>query len=105
MPYLTIKKIIKENDIVNRTIVTLVGIDNVGIIAAVCNYFAENNINILDISQTTVQEYINMMMIVDLEKFTKDFSELISDLDKVGEKVGCLIKAQHEEIFNMMHRI
>jgi len=89
----------------NKVIVTLVGRDHTGIIAAVCSYFAENNINILDIKQTTVQEYINMMMIVDLEKCTMQFSEIVSGLDGVGKKVGCIIKAQHEEIFDMMHRI
>lgn len=89
----------------NRTVITLVGKDHTGIIAAVCNYFAQNNINILDISQTTVEEYINMMMIVDLDKYQKSFPELVADLDEVGRQVGCLIKAQHEDIFNMMHRI
>ena len=89
----------------NRTIVTLVGEDHVGIIAAVCNFFAENNINILDIKQTTVQEYISMMMIVDTEEYKGTFEDLTDGLNKVGEKVGCSIKAQHEEIFKMMHRI
>jgi ACT domain-containing protein len=89
----------------NRVIVTLVGKDHTGIIATICTYFAENNINILDIDQTTVQEFINMMMIVDMEKCTKPFSQIVLDLDKVGEKVECIIKAQHEDIFNMMHRI
>ena len=87
-----------------RIIITLVGKDHVGIIGPVCNFFADNNINILDIKQTTVQEYINMMMIVDIEKYDKDFDTLVSDLDKTGEKVSCIIKAQHEEIFEMMHR-
>jgi ACT domain-containing protein len=89
----------------NRIIITLVGKDHTGIIAAICNYFADNDINILDISQTTVQEYINMMMIVDLSMYKKSFKELSEDLDKVGEKVGVKIKAQREEIFDMMHRI
>ncbi|MBR7152156.1 MAG: ACT domain-containing protein [Candidatus Methanomethylophilaceae archaeon] len=89
----------------NRTIVTLVGKDKVGIIATVCNYFADNNINILDIKQTTVQEYINMMMIVDTTEFEGNFETLTNGLNEVGEKVGCIIKAQHEEIFDMMHRI
>lgn len=89
----------------NRTIVTLVGKDMVGIIAKVCTYFAENNINILDISQTTVQDYINMMMIVDTSKTSKSFSQMTEELDEIGEKIGCIIKAQHEEIFNMMHRV
>lgn len=53
----------------SRTIVTLVGKDHVGIIAAVCNYFADNNINILDIKQTTVQDYINMILIVDTSAY------------------------------------
>ncbi len=89
----------------NRIIITLVGKDHTGIIAAICNYFADNDINILDISQTTVQEFINMMMIVDLSMYKKSFKELSEDLDKVGEKVGVKIKAQREEIFDMMHRI
>ncbi len=89
----------------NRIIVTLVGKDHTGIIAAVCNYFAENDINILDIKQTTVQEYINMMMIVDLLGCKKQFSDIVTDLDEVGKKVGCIIRAQHEDIFNMMHRV
>ncbi len=89
----------------SKTIVTLVGKDHVGIIAAVCNYFADNEINILDIKQTTVGEYINMMMIVDTDKYNKNFGELSEDLKKVGESVGCIVQAQHEDIFNMMHRI
>ena len=89
----------------SRTIVTLVGKDRVGIIATVCNFFAENGINILDIKQTTVQEYINMMMIVDTSAYTGTFDSLAEGLEEVGEKVGCIIKAQHEEIFEMMHRI
>ncbi|MDR3206653.1 MAG: ACT domain-containing protein [Candidatus Methanoplasma sp.] len=89
----------------NRVIVTLVGKDHTGIIAAVCNYFADNGINILDIKQTTVQEFINMMMVVDTEGSSAGFPEIVRGLDEVGKKVGCQIKAQHEDIFNMMHRI
>jgi len=88
-----------------RIIVTLVGKDQTGIIAAVCTYFAENNINILEIKQTTAQEFINMMMIVDVENSKKQFADMVKGLEKVGEKVGCVIRAQHEEIFDMMHRI
>lgn len=88
-----------------KTIVTLVGKDMVGIIAKVCTYFAENDINILDIAQTTVQDYINMMMIVDTENYKGSFADLTVELNKVGEEVGCTIKAQHEDIFDMMHRI
>lgn len=88
-----------------KTIITVVGKDTVGIIAGVCSYLAENNVNILDISQTIVQEYFNMMMIVDCNKASKPINELSDDLDKLGEKIGVSIKMQHEDIFNSMHRI
>lgn len=89
----------------NRTIITVVGKDTVGIIAKVCTYLAENSINILDISQTIVQEYFNMMMIVDMSKMTKSFEEVADELANVGKKLGVQVKCQREEIFNMMHRI
>jgi len=89
----------------SKTIVTLVGKDKVGIIATVCNFFAENNINILDLKQTTSQGYINMMMIVDTDLYKGSVADLNTGLEAVGAKVGCIIKAQHEEIFDMMHRI
>lgn len=89
----------------SRTIVTLVGKDHVGIIAAVCNFFAENGINILDIKQTTVQEFINMILIVDTTGYPGTTDELNRGLGEVGERVGCEIRATHEEIFEMMHRI
>ena len=89
----------------NRTIITVVGKDTVGIIAKVCTYLAENSINILDISQTIVQEYFNMMMIVDMGKMTKSFEDAADDLTKIGKEMGVQVKCQREEIFDMMHRI
>jgi len=89
----------------NRNIITLVGTDHVGIIAKVCTYLAENSINILDITQTTVQEFINMMMIVDTELCKKDFPTVADELAAVGKKMGCIINIQREDIFNMMHRV
>ncbi len=89
----------------NRTIITVVGKDTVGIIAKVCTYLAKNSINILDISQTIVQEYFNMMMIVDMGKMTKSFEEVADELANVGKELGVQVKCQREEIFNMMHRI
>ena len=89
----------------NRAIITVVGKDTVGIIAKVCTYLAENSINILDISQTIVQEYFNMMMIVDMGKMTKSFEEVADELANVGKELGVQVKCQREEIFNMMHRI
>ena len=88
-----------------RTIITVVGHDTVGIIARVCTYLAQNNINILDISQTIVQEYFNMMMIVDTNRAAKSFGEIAEELTKLGEEIGVIIKCQSEEIFSQMHRI
>lgn len=89
----------------NKTIITVVGKDTIGIIAKVCTYLANNNVNILDISQTIVQEYFNMMMIVDMQKMEKTFVEVADELAELGEKMGVQVKCQREEIFNMMHRI
>ncbi|RGY95930.1 ACT domain-containing protein [Clostridium sp. AM58-1XD] len=89
----------------NKAIITVVGKDTVGIIAKVCTYLAENHVNILDISQTIVQEYFNMMMIVDTTKAVKDFGSMADDLEKAGEEIGVTIKCQKEEIFTSMHRI
>ena len=89
----------------DKTIITVVGKDTVGIIAKVCTYLAENNINILDISQTIVQGYFNMMMIVDTNASKKEFKTLSEELVKLGEEIGVVISLQKEEIFNMMHRI
>ena len=89
----------------NRTIMTVVGKDTKGIIAKVCTYIADNNVNILDISQTIVQEYFNMMMIVDMAKMEKPFVQAADELTKLGESVGVQVKCQREEIFDVMHRI
>ncbi len=88
-----------------KTIITVVGKDSVGIIAKVCTYLSENQVNILDISQTIVQGYFNMMMIADVNASEKDFVELSTDLEKLGEEIGCIIKMQREDIFNKMHRL
>lgn len=88
-----------------KTIITVVGKDTVGIIAKVCTYLAENNINILDISQTIVQGYFNMMMIVDTAGAVKKSADISEELCALGGEIGVLIKCQKEEIFDMMHRI
>ena len=89
----------------NKTIITVVGKDTVGIIAKVCTYLAENKVNILDISQTIVQEYFNMMMIVDMSGMDKPFEEVAGELAQLGLGMGVQVKCQREEIFDMMHRI
>lgn len=88
-----------------RTVITVVGKDRVGIIAKVCTYLADNSINILDISQTIVQDFFNMMMIVDATNSPKKFDEIAEELDQIGTEIGVVIKAQHEDIFNKMHRL
>lgn len=88
-----------------KAIITVVGKDQVGIIAKVCTYLAETHINILDISQTILQGYFNMMMIVDTENAKGDFSLISDELEKLGKEIGVSIKLQHEDIFNKMHRI
>ena len=88
-----------------KTIITVVGKDTVGIIAKVCTYLADSQINILDISQTIVNDYFNMMMIADMSSSSKDISTVSDELDNLGEEIGVIIKCQREEIFNSMHRI
>ena len=88
-----------------KTIITVIGKDTVGIIAKVCTYLAENNVNVLDISQTIVQDYFNMRMIADINAASKDFDTLSTELKEIGVEIGVKIKMQHEDIFNCMHRI
>lgn len=88
-----------------KCIITVLGTDKVGIIAKVCTYLAEVNINILDISQTIVSGYFNMMMIVDAEKASKSLEDFTDDLIEIGDKLGVKITVQHEDIFKCMHRI
>ncbi|MBQ9589976.1 MAG: ACT domain-containing protein [Butyrivibrio sp.] len=89
----------------NKTIITVVGKDTVGIIAKVCTYLADSGINILDISQTIVSGYFNMMMIVDMAGTSKEFNTVADDLEKLGTDIGVVIKCQREEIFDSMHRV
>ena len=89
----------------NRIIITVVGKDRVGIIARVCTYLSENAVNILDISQTIVAGYFNMMLIADMQEATREFSEIAGELSALGEEMGLTILAQKEEIFTAMHRV
>ena len=89
----------------SKIIITIVGKVRVGIVARTCNYLAENGMNILDITQTILQEYFNMMMIVDISGSPKSFDDMAKELEKVGEDIGVTIRCQREEIFTSMHRI
>lgn len=88
-----------------KTIITVVGNDTVGIIAKVCTYLAEQNVNILDITQTIVQGYFNMMMVVDISEIEKDFKVICDEMEQMGEEIGVKIQCQKEEIFEKMHRL
>lgn len=88
-----------------KCIVTVLGKDTVGIVAKTCTYLAENNINILDISQTIIQGYFNMMVIADVSGLEKDFKVLCEEMEKMGDEIGVSIRCQREEIFEKMHRL
>ena len=89
----------------SKAIITVVGKDTVGIIAKVCTYLADNHVNILDSSQTIVQGYFNMMMIVDITEVEERFGTMVEEIEKLGDEIGVKIKCQKEEIFTSMHRI
>ena len=88
-----------------KCIITVVGKATVGIIAKVCTYLAENKINILDISQTIVDDFFNMMMIADVTNIEKDFGLVCDELREIGNGIGVIIRCQREEIFEKMHRL
>ena len=88
-----------------KCIITVVGKDTVGIIAKVCTYLADNGIYILDISQTIVQGYFNMMMVTDVSNASKKFGDVADDLEQLGIEIGVTIHCQRAEIFEKMHRL
>lgn len=88
-----------------RAVITVIGKDRVGIIAGVSNILASCNVNILDISQTIMQDMFTMVMLVDISNMCSDFSSLSDQLEAKGNELGLVIKIQHEDIFNSMHRI
>ena len=88
-----------------KTVISVVGKDKVGIIFHVCQYLAGNQINILDIAQTIVQDWFNMIMIVNIQESDKDFAAIASELKKIGDEIGVTITLQQEDIFDMMHRL
>ena len=88
-----------------RAIVTVNGKDQVGIIATVCTLLTLHNINVLDISQTLLQEYFTMTVLVDVDKADIPFARLAEELEEAGAKLGLAIRAQREDLFHAMHRI
>ena len=88
-----------------KAIVTVIGKDQVGIIATVCNALSEQQVNVLDISQTVLQDYFVMIMLADLSACSLSFARLADQLQEMGEGQGLDIRIQREDIFNAMHRI
>lgn len=88
-----------------KAIVTVVGRDQVGIIASVCNVLASCNINVLDISQTVMQGYFTMMMVVDVDQCTLPLGTLAERMQEAGREKNLSIRVQREEIFQAMHRV
>ena len=88
-----------------KAIVTVVGKDQVGIIAAVCIKLADYNVNVLDISQTVMQGYFTMMMVVDVTDCSVPLAQLCVEMEEMGKEKGLSIRVQREDIFEAMHRI
>ena len=88
-----------------RAVITVIGKDRKGIIAGVSTELANSGINILDISQTTLQEYFAMIMLVDMTGVNDTFHEVKKKLESIGTKLGMQIKIQREDIFNAMHQV
>jgi ACT domain-containing protein len=88
-----------------KAVITVIGKDKIGIIAGVTSVLSQNNINILDINQTILQDYFTMALVADLSAMQITFKELQEQLKNVGEKIGLSVRIQHEDIFNAMHKI
>ncbi len=88
-----------------KAVVTVVGKDRVGIIAQVCAVLAENNVNVLDISQTVMQGYFTMMMVVDVSAASSPLAQLCRIMEEKGNEMGLSIRLQREDIFDAMHRV
>ena len=88
-----------------KVVITVLGKDKVGIMAKVCTYLADKGINILDISQTIVSGYFNMMMIADMGQAGEDFEKVRTELEELGNGIGVQVRIQREDIFDMMHRL
>ena len=88
-----------------KAIVTVNGLDQVGIIATVCTLLSLHNVNVLDISQTILQGYFTMTMLVDVSGSDIPFADLVTALDQAGEKLHMSIRAQREDIFDAMYKI
>ena len=88
-----------------KAVITVIGSDKVGIIAKVSALLSECNVNILDITQTIMQDIFTMVMITDVANVNIKFTDLVDRLSDLGKEMGLDIRCQHEDIFNSMHKI
>ena len=88
-----------------KAIVTVVGKDRVGIIAQVCTQLADYNVNVLDLSQTVMEGFFTMMMVVDVEKANVPLATLAQQLEEKGKQIGLSIRLQRQDIFDAMHKV
>ncbi|NMB97659.1 MAG: ACT domain-containing protein [Clostridiaceae bacterium] len=88
-----------------KAVITVIGKDKVGIIAAISAILAASNVNILDISQTIMDEYFTMIMLIEISNLNISFNELAEKLESKGKELALSVRIQHEDIFNSMHRI
>ena len=88
-----------------RAVITVTGKDRTGIVAKISNTLAENEVNILDIRQSLMDDLFTMIMLVDISKSKKDFIQLEEELENAGKEIGVKVIVQHEDIFKYMHRI
>jgi ACT domain-containing protein len=92
-------------EVIMRAVITVIGKDKVGIIAGISTILADRNVNILDISQTIMQDVFTMVMLVNISDLNTSFTELSGHLEEKGKELGLSVQIQHEDIFNSMHRI
>ncbi|MGN1117998.1 MAG: ACT domain-containing protein [Acutalibacteraceae bacterium] len=88
-----------------KAVISVIGKDKVGILAAVSNKCAQYGANIIEVTQSVLQEMFCMIMLVDIDKITVSLSDFSKELDKMGEKMNVSVHCMHEDIFNSMHRI
>jgi len=88
-----------------RAVITVIGKDMVGILAKVSSKCAEHNVNVLEVTQSILQDMFAMIMMVDIDKCSVPFTKLAEELSAIGDEMGLSIHAMHEDIFNSMHRI
>lgn len=88
-----------------RAVITVIGKDNVGILHKVSGVCSEKGVNVIEVTQSVLQDMFAMIMLVDITSMTADFAELVDDMTRLGEKLGLSIHTMHEDIFNSMHNV